>query len=94
VNGYNFTDRVRKVLLLARVEATRLSHQYVDTEHILLALIREGGGVAAAVLTNLNADFEEIQHEIEETVKKVKAATRRALTCRTPLAQRSCWSSQ
>ena len=46
MNGYNFTDRVRKVLLLARVEATRLSHQYVDTEHILLALIREGGGVA------------------------------------------------
>ena len=73
MNGYTFTDRVRKVLLLARVEATRLSHQYVDTEHILLALIREGGGVAAAVLTNLNADFEEIQHEIEETVKKVKA---------------------
>src|SRR4029077_11129843 len=44
------------------------------TEHILLGLIREGEGVAAAVLTNLNVDLEEIQQKIEETVKKGKAA--------------------
>jgi ATP-dependent Clp protease ATP-binding subunit ClpC len=51
MNGYNFTDRVRKVLQMAREEAARLHHEYVGTEHILLGLIREGEGVAAAVLT-------------------------------------------
>ena len=74
MNGYNFTDRVRKVLQMAREEAARLHHEYVGTEHILLGLIREGEGVAAAVLTNLNVDLEEIQQKIEETVKKGKAA--------------------
>src|ERR1044072_1305101 len=74
MNGYNFTDRVRKVLQMAREEAARLHHEYVGTEHILLGLIREGEGVAAAVLTNLNVALEEIQQKIEETVKKGKAA--------------------
>ncbi|MGE0555843.1 MAG: ATP-dependent Clp protease ATP-binding subunit, partial [Gemmatimonadales bacterium] len=74
MNGYNFTDRVRKVLQMAREEAARLHHEYVGTEHILLGLIREGEGVAAAVLTNLNVDLEEVQQKIEETVKKGKAA--------------------
>src|SRR5213596_625939 len=74
MNGYNFTDRVRKVLQMAREEAARLHHEYGGTEHILLGLIREGEGVAAAVLTNLNVDLEEIQQKIEETVKKGKAA--------------------
>ena len=73
MNGYNFTDRVRKVLQMAREEAARLHHEYVGTEHILLGLIREGEGVAAAVLTNLNVDLEDIQQKIEETVKKGKA---------------------
>jgi len=41
MNGYNFTDRVRKVLQMAREEAARLHHEYVGTEHILLGLIRE-----------------------------------------------------
>ncbi len=75
MNGYNFTDRVRKVLQMAREEAARLHHEYVGTEHILLGLIREGEGVAAAVLTNLNVDLEEIQQKIEETVKKGKASS-------------------
>jgi ATP-dependent Clp protease ATP-binding subunit ClpC len=73
MNGYNFTDRVRKVLQMAREEAARLHHEYVGTEHILLGLIREGEGVAAAVLTNLSVDLEDIQQKIEETVKKGKA---------------------
>ncbi len=73
MNGYNFTDRVRKVLQMAREEAARLHHEYVGTEHILLGLIREGEGVAAAVLTSLNVDLEEISQKIEETVKKGKA---------------------
>ena len=59
---------------MAREEAARLHHEYVGTEHILLGLIREGEGVAAAVLQNLNVDLEEIQQKIEETVKKGKAA--------------------
>src|SRR5260221_4777075 len=74
MNGYNFTDRVRKVLQMAREEAARLHHEYVGTEHILLGLIREGEGVAAAVLSNLNVDLEEIQQKIDDSVKKGKAA--------------------
>src|SRR5437763_3983508 len=74
MNGYNFTERVRKVLAMAREEAERLRHEYVGTEHILLGLIREGEGVAAAVLQNLSVDLDEIQQKIEETVKKGKAA--------------------
>ena len=73
MNGYNFTERVRKVLAMAREEAARLHHEYVGTEHILLGLIREGEGVAAAVLQNLSVDLDEIQQKIEETVKKGKA---------------------
>jgi ATP-dependent Clp protease ATP-binding subunit ClpC len=73
MNGYNFTERVRKVLAMAREEASRLHHEYVGTEHILLGLIREGEGVAATVLQNLSVDLEEIQQKIEETVKKGKA---------------------
>jgi ATP-dependent Clp protease ATP-binding subunit ClpC len=74
MNGYNFTERVRKVLAMAREEAARLHHEYVGTEHILLGLIREGEGVAAAVMQNLSVDLDEIQQKIEETVKKGKAA--------------------
>jgi ATP-dependent Clp protease ATP-binding subunit ClpC len=74
MNGYNFTERVRKVLQMAREEAQRLHHEYVGTEHILLGLIREGEGVAAAVLQSLNVDLEDVQQKIEETVKKGKAA--------------------
>ena len=51
--NYNFTERVRKVLALARKEASRLKHEYVGTEHILLGLIREGEGVAVTVIVNL-----------------------------------------
>src|SRR5438874_8755890 len=74
MNGYNFTERVRKVLAMAREEAARLHHEYVGTEHILLGLIREGEGVAATVLQNLSVELDDIQQKIEETVKKGKAA--------------------
>src|ERR1700712_754455 len=74
MNGYNFTERVRKVLAMAREEAARLHHESVGTEHILLGLIREGEGVAATVLQNLSVELDEIQQKIEETVKKGKAA--------------------
>ncbi len=78
MNNYNFTERVRKVLSMARDEAARLHHEYVGTEHILLGLIREGEGVAAAVLQNLNVDLDEIIQKIEDTVKKGKAAPSQA----------------
>ena len=71
--NYNFTDRVRKVLAMAREEAIRLQHDYVGTEHILLGLIREGEGVAAAVLENLSVDLEQIHERVEESVRKGKA---------------------
>jgi len=72
MNGYNFTDRVRKVLQMAREEAARLHHEYVGTEHILLGILREGEGVAAAALTNLNVDFEEVTAAVNDTVKQGK----------------------
>ncbi|MFW6010474.1 MAG: ATP-dependent Clp protease ATP-binding subunit, partial [Gemmatimonadota bacterium] len=72
--NYNFTDRVRKVLAMAREEAIRLQHDYVGTEHILLGLIREGEGVAATVLTNLAADLEELHELVEDRVRKGKSA--------------------
>jgi hypothetical protein len=59
---------------MAREEAARLHHEYVGTEHILLGLIREGEGVAAAVLQNLNVDLDDVTQKIEDTVKKGKAA--------------------
>ena len=72
MNGYNFTDRVRKVLQMAREEAARLHHEYVGTEHILLGLIREGEGVAAAVLTNLNVELDEIQQKANDAAIAAK----------------------
>jgi len=60
MNGYNFTERVRKVLAQARVEAAALHHEYVGTEHILLAIAREGDGVASAVLDNLSVSSADI----------------------------------
>lgn len=69
MGGYDFTDRVRSVLHMAREEAARLNHEYVGTEHILLGLLREGDGVAAAVLTNLGVEPDRIRRMIEDTVK-------------------------
>lgn len=76
MNGYNFTDRVRKVLQMAREEAMRLQHEYVGTEHILLGLLHEGEGVAAAALTNLKVDFEEVAANVYDTAKKGKSEVR------------------
>ncbi len=63
-----FTQRVRKVLFLAREEAGRMQHDYIGTEHLLLGIIREGEGVAAQVLRRLAVDFEQMQRAIEEIV--------------------------
>ncbi len=63
-----FTERVRKVMYLAREEAGRLQHDYIGTEHLLLGLIREGEGIAANVLTNLGLDLEVIRQTVESMV--------------------------
>jgi len=63
---------------MAREEAARLHHEYVGTEHILLGLIREGEGVAAAVLTNLNVDLEDIQQKIERRSRREGRRRRRS----------------
>lgn len=48
-----FTERAKKVLVLAQEEAQRFNHNYIGTEHLLLGLVREGEGIAAKVLSNL-----------------------------------------
>src|SRR5919106_764953 len=63
MNGYNFTDRVRKVLQMAREEAARLHHSYVGTEHLLLGLLREEKGIAAQVLTDAGVNLEQSRAE-------------------------------
>jgi ATP-dependent Clp protease ATP-binding subunit ClpC len=69
MNGYNFTERVRKVLAQARAEATALHHEYVGTEHILLALARENDGVATSVLNALAVRGDEIVDRVLQTVR-------------------------
>ncbi|MDE2653290.1 MAG: ATP-dependent Clp protease ATP-binding subunit [Gemmatimonadota bacterium] len=71
--NFNFTERVRKVLSMARQEAIRLQHDYVGTEHILLGLIREGEGVAAHVLGNLSVDLDQVHERVTESVRQGKA---------------------
>jgi ATP-dependent Clp protease ATP-binding subunit ClpC len=68
MNGYNFTERVRKVLALAREEAAELHTQYVGTEHILLGLIREGNGTAYTVLTNFGVNGQELRSRLLEII--------------------------
>ena len=63
-----FTERARKVMSLARQEAQRLNSEFIGTEHILLGIIQEGGGVAAKVLKNLNVDLKRIRQEIEKLI--------------------------
>jgi hypothetical protein len=64
VGNIPYTPRVKKVLNLASKEAKQLQHTYVGTEHILLGLLREGDGVAARVLKNLDVDIEDARKEI------------------------------
>src|SRR5216117_3422371 len=64
IGNIPYTPRVKKVLALASKEAKALNHTYVGTEHILLGLLREGDGVAARVLKNLDVDIEQTRQEI------------------------------
>ena len=64
-----FTDRARKVMQLANQEAQRFNHEYIGTEHVLLGLVKEGSGVAANVLKNLEVDLRKIRIEVEKIVQ-------------------------
>src|SRR5437868_1971484 len=64
-----FTDRARKVMQLAHQEAQRFDHEYIGTEHILLGLTKEGSGVAANVLKNLDINLQKVRQEVEKIVQ-------------------------
>ncbi len=64
-----FTDRARKVMALANQEAQRFNHDFIGTEHVLLGLVKEGSGVGANVLKNLDVDLKKLRLEIEKQVK-------------------------
>ena len=63
-----FTDRARRVVVLAQDEARALNHDYIGTEHLLLGLIQEGEGVAAKALTKLQISLEDVRSRVEEVV--------------------------
>src|ERR671927_795617 len=60
-----FTERARKVLVLAQEEAQRFNHNYIGTEHLLLGLVREGEGIAAKVLGNLGVELNKVRSAVE-----------------------------
>ena len=64
-----FTDRARKVMALANQEAQRFNHDFIGTEHILLGLVKEGSGVGATVLKNLEVDIKKLRLAVEKMVK-------------------------
>jgi len=79
-----YTPRVKKVLALAQKEAKALNHTYVGTEHILLGLLREGDGVAARVLKNLDVDIEQTRQEVLKELDPNFAAQDEAAPGETP----------
>src|SRR5206468_4236123 len=69
-----FTDRARRVVVLAQEEARMLNHNYIGTEHILLGLIHEGEGVAAKALESLGSSLEAVRQQVEEIIGQGQAA--------------------
>src|SRR3954469_9224970 len=83
-----FTDRARKVMQLANQESQRLRHEYIGTEHILLGLLKEGSGVAANVLKNLDVDLRTIREEIDKLVQACPNAQTTGKLPQTPRAKK------
>ena len=83
-----FTDRFRKVMALANQEACRLNHEYIGTEHILLGLIKEGSGVGATVLKDLNMDLKRIKLDVEKVLKSGPDIVTMGKLPQTPRAKR------
>ncbi|MGH2737449.1 MAG: Clp protease N-terminal domain-containing protein, partial [Actinomycetota bacterium] len=69
-----FSDRARRVVVLAQEEARMLNHNYIGTEHILLGLIHEGEGVAAKALESLGISFEAVRQQVEEIIGQGQSA--------------------
>ena len=65
-----FTDRARRVIVLAQEEAKMLNHNYIGTEHLLLGLIHEGDGVAAKALEALGISLEAVREQVEDMIGK------------------------
>src|SRR5919202_1427612 len=65
-----FTERAKKVLVLAQEEAQRLNHNYIGTEHLLLGLVREGEGIAAGVLESLGVNLEKVRTQVIAVVSQ------------------------
>src|SRR5688500_4172316 len=63
-----FTDRARRVVVLAQEEARLLDHNYIGTEHLLLGLIHEGEGVAAHVLDDMNISLDLVRNQVVEII--------------------------
>ncbi len=84
IGNIPYTPRVKKVLALAQKEARALNHTYVGTEHILLGLLREGDGVAARVLKNLDVDIEQTRQEILKELDPNFAAQEEQASGETP----------
>src|SRR5258708_28640953 len=80
-----FTQRARRVLRLAQEEAERLQHSYIRTEHLLLGLMREEGGVAGRVLRELGLD----PRRVEELVERMTRAGQRTANARLDLSPRT-----
>ena len=63
-----FTDRARRVVVLAQEEAKLLKHNYIGTEHILLGLIHEGEGLAAKALEGMDISLEQVRDQVQEII--------------------------
>jgi len=85
-----FTDRARKVMLLANDEARRLKHEYIGTEHILLGLLllKDGGGMAGAVLKHLGLDLDAVRREVETVLIEGPDLVRARKLLQTPSAEK------
>lgn len=73
MNGYNFTERVRKALAMTREEAAKLGHDYISTQHILLGIIAEGGGNAVTVMRTLGVDLRALAERVKALSKPGQA---------------------
>ena len=73
-----FTDRARRVVVLAQDEARELNHNYIGTEHILLGLISEGDGVAAKALESMGISLEAVRSEVVDIMVSLGVGTAEA----------------
>ncbi len=82
------TDRAKKVMSFARQAAQKFNHDYIGTEHILIGLAEEGGGIAATALASLGLNVEKIHHEVEKIVKTGRTMVIEAQLPFTPRAKK------